>query len=123
MLYCSKSRRGGKDKNFQRGHYIFIYLFYLLEICIPLPWAQHTIIPRKERRRKEQRKNGLGQKVKLSTPTRAIDACMWEEEKNRKQKEEQEWAPNPATLNHFLFIFLFFSYLLFIPYERINCPI
>ena len=46
-------------------------------------------MPRKETRRKERGKNGLGQRVKPFTPTQAIDARMGEEEKNRKQKEEQ----------------------------------
>ena len=35
------------------------------------------------------KKNGLGQ-TKPSIPTRAIEAHMGEEEKNRKQKEEKK---------------------------------
>ena len=54
---------------------------------------------RKERRMKEQRKKGLGQMAKPSTPTHAIDAHTGEEEKNRKQNEEQknETGSEPPT--------------------------
>ena len=52
---------------------------------ILLPWGRHAAMPRKETRRKEQRKNELGQKAKPSTPTQVVDACMGEKEKNRKQ--------------------------------------
>ena len=58
---------------------------------IPLPWGQHTTIARKEKRRKERRKKGSGQRAKLSNLTQAIDTRMGEEEENnRKQMEEEE---------------------------------
>ena len=85
------------------GNKLFNIFIYLLDIhLILLPWGRHTTMPRKEIRRKELRKNGLGKKVKPSTPTQATDARMGKEEKNRKQKEEQKketgrWAPNPPT--------------------------
>ena len=69
------------------------YLSYISlsdKYLIPLPRGRRATMPRKETRRKEQRKNESGQRVKLSTPTQAIDARMGEEEKNRKQKGEQK---------------------------------
>ena len=47
------------------------------------------------KRDKKERKNGSGQKAKPSTPTQATDACMGEEEKNRKQKEEKKQGTDP----------------------------
>ena len=48
------------------------------------------------------KKNGSEQSAKPSTPTQAIDARMWEEEKNRKQKEKtkKKWIRQPSTTTH-----------------------
>ena len=53
----------------------------------------------KKREKKEKKKrNGLGQRVKPSTPTQAIDARIGEEEKNRKQEEKKkETVSGPST--------------------------
>ena len=68
---------------------------------MPPPRCRRATMPRKETKSKEGRKNGSGQKLKLSTPTQAIDARIGEGEKNRKQNYEQkknrEWPPNQAT--------------------------
>ena len=69
---------------------IYIYIYLLIDkYSIPSPKDRCTIMPRKETRTKERRKNG-SEKVKPSTPTQASDARMEEEEKNRKQKEEHK---------------------------------
>ena len=54
---------------------------------IQLPWGQRATRPRKETRRKEQRRNGAGKRAKPSPPpTQAIDARMGEEEQNIRKK-------------------------------------
>ena len=56
-------------------------------------------------RREEKRKILKAQRVKPSTPSRATDALIGDEEHNGKRKKEQkernrERAPNPITLDH-----------------------
>ena len=84
-----------------RNFYLFIYLLYIP--LIPLPRSRHAVMPRKGTRRKERRKNGSRQRATPSTPTQPLDACMGEEEKNGKQKEEQkkqEARPQPSYLDN-----------------------
>ena len=67
MAYCPLDVLLYKRRKIIRHH------IYLLDIhLIPLPWGRQEGMPRKEIRRKEQRKNGS------------------KEEKKRKQKEEQK---------------------------------
>ena len=58
---------------------IYIYIFiYLLDIhLIPLPWGRYAKMSRKK-------KNGLGQRMKPSTP---IDVHIGKEEKNRRKSK------------------------------------
>ena len=74
----------------QQNIYIYIYLFIYYTYTVSCYHSWHITTPGKETRRKQQRKNELGQKAKPSTSTQAIEACMGEEEKNRKQKEEKK---------------------------------
>ena len=76
---------------------LFIYLFD--RNLIPPPRGRHATTPRRETRRKERRKKGLGQRAKPSAPTQGIDARMGEKEQNRKQKEKQkkETVSGPPT--------------------------
>ena len=81
-------------------------------------------------KKKAWRKNGLGQKVKPFSPTKAIDVCIGKEENNRKQKEEQKketgMGLQPNYLDHLgasydpygLYIFIYYllnNYLLLPP--------
>ena len=53
----------------------------------------------------EKRRGIEVERVKLLTPSRAIDALIGDEEQNVKRKKKKkdrnrEWAPNPATIDH-----------------------
>ena len=65
---------------------------------ISLPQGRHAIIPRKETRREERRKNGSGQKAKRSIPTQAIDERMGGRGKAKKTEEKQKKETESGTL-------------------------
>ena len=70
---------------------------YILDTyVIPLPWGHHATMPKKETRRK---KKGLGQKVKPSRPTQAIDVRIGKKttENKRKNKRNRDQVPNPGN--------------------------
>ena len=69
--------------------YWFIYLLDIYSIYSATVGLAHKNAKKRDKK-KDQRKNGSGQKAKPSTSTQETDAHMREEEKNRKQKEEQK---------------------------------
>ena len=74
----------------------YIFFIFIKHIPYPSPWGQHAAMPRKETKRKKQRKNGSGQKVKPSTPTQAIDEHIGKEEKDQKQQHTLIHPSYPA---------------------------